>query len=85
MDRQARMAGCPEDAQQFPQCCVHRNRDNIGARHHHVINAAATQGQHVFEHFLFARGKIAIAAAFGEGVFEIVTDGLGLLQADPGF
>ena len=85
MHRQARVTGRAENAQQIAQRNIEIDGDNIGARHHHVIDAAAAQGQHVFEHFLFARREVIARTALGQGIGKIIADAGVVAKPDPAF
>ncbi len=51
IDRQARMAGGAEHGRAAsPSVASAGDRDDVGARHHHVADAALAQAQHVGEH-----------------------------------
>ena len=49
VDRQSRVAGGAKQVQHLPQRGVYRDRDNVGARQHHVGDPDVVQRQHVLE------------------------------------
>ena len=71
IDRQARVAGGAEAIEHFPQRRVERKRDDVGARHHHVLDPHVVQREHVFEDGALL-GSELLARALLDRVFNVV-------------
>ena len=70
VDDEARMAGALEHLDQVAQRNVLLHRDDVGARHHHVIDPAPAQRQDIGEHGALLRREAAftVRAAFQHGL-----------------
>ena len=69
---QARVAGGAEDAQHLAQRRVDIDRDDIGARQHHVLDPELVQAEHVFQHDAFLRREIARRGIGRERLVELL-------------
>ena len=88
VDRQARMACGAEQAEQVAERRLERNRDDIGARDHHVVDPQAVEPEDVLEHRPLVRRERRVRAGFRQGVFQIVPDrvaGLHMEQMEQAF
>ena len=74
INRQPRMPRRPEDPQQITKPRINRHGNNIGARHHDVVNPLRPQPQHVLQHFPLARREIIRRARFRQRLFDITPD-----------
>ena len=76
------MAGGAEQVEQFAERRVGRDRDDVGARHHDVVDADAVEAEHVLEHRPLLGREVRILDRFGEGVLEVVADGFAGFEAE---
>jgi hypothetical protein len=82
-DRQARMAGSAEMRKQLVQRRLGRDGDNVGARDHHVGNAALAQAQHIGEHRAFLGGEVGeLAILLRQGLDDFLAGGAAAAQAE---
>ncbi len=58
---QARMPGILEHLHQLAERDVLLNRDDVGARHHHVVDPPFAQPKNILEHGAFFRREAEIA------------------------
>ncbi len=77
IDRQPRMLGLAEHAQQLVDGDLVGDGDDVGARHHHVLHRLLAEAEDVEEHGALLRAD-RIAPAFGAG--ERVLDQLAQLE-----
>ena len=63
MDRQARVAGGAETIEHLAQRRIERERDDVGARHHHVLDPDVVQGEHILEDGALLRGELLARAS----------------------
>ena len=82
IDGQAGMAGVAKAVEHLAQGRVERERDDVRARHHHVLDPDFVQRQHVLEDGALL-GRELLARALLDRVFDIVA-GRGRLQAEQG-
>lgn len=84
IDRQARMPGGAEQRQQVAERRIRRDRDDVGARHHDVGDAALAQAQHVREHRPLLRGQVGDSAAvLRQRLGDVFADRTAMAQAEP--
>jgi hypothetical protein len=74
VDDEARMGGVLEHLHQFAQRDVLLDRDDIGPRHHEVVEAPLAQAQYVLEHPAFFGGKTGLGGRCVEKDLEIRPD-----------
>ena len=63
VDDEARVAGALEHLDQLAERNVLLHRDDVGARHHHVVHPAPAQREDVGEHHAFLRREAALEGA----------------------
>ena len=83
VDRQARMAGGAEEGEQFAERRLDADRDDVGARHHHVGDAHLVQRQHVLEDRPFLRREVGVGSRLLQSVLDVVAH-RGGLEAEQG-
>ena len=66
VDDEARMGGVLEDVEEVAEGDVLLDRDDVGARHHDVVDPALAQAQDILEHPALVRRE----AGFGPLPFE---------------
>ena len=76
VDRQARVACGAEDPQEVAQRGLDRHRDDVGARHHDVVDPMGAQAEHVLEHRPFLGRELGPAIA-GQRLLQVVADSTG--------
>ena len=71
IDRQARVAGGAKAIKHFAQRGIERKRDDVGARHHHVLDPHVMKREHVLEDGALLRAEL-LARALLDRVLDIV-------------
>ena len=81
IDRQSGVAGRAKDGENFVQCCVDADGDDVGARHHDVVDAQFVQRQHVLEQQALLWREGVLGRGIVERVFDIFSHG-GAIHAE---
>ena len=71
IDRQARVAGGAKTIEHLAQGGIERERDDVGARHHHVLDPHVVQREHVLEDRALLRSEL-LARALLDRVLNVV-------------
>jgi hypothetical protein len=72
MHWQARVAGGAKQRQHFAERSVDPQSNNVGARHHHILDPHIVQAENIGQNSPFLRGEIRIGAGADQGVLEII-------------
>ena len=71
IDRQARVAGGAETIEHLAQRRIERERDDVGARHHHVLDPDVVKGENVLEDRALLRREL-LARALLDHILDVV-------------
>ena len=71
VDRQARVARGAETIEHLAQRRIERERDDVGARHHHVLDPDVVKGENVLEDRALLRREL-LARALLDYVLDVV-------------
>jgi hypothetical protein len=82
-ERDARHPGVLEHPQELAQRLAFLHRDDVGARHHHVLHARAAEPQQAQQHAAFLGGEGAGLVVRLERDLQRVAQGRRALQAEP--
>ena len=61
IDHEPRMTRALKYLQEFAERDLVRHRDNVGARHHHVLDALFAQPENILEQRSLGQGEIGVA------------------------